>query len=294
VIIDSQVHLWPADTPETPWPTDRASSRTQPGSPLEPPEMLDLMDQIGVDRAVIVPPVWAGDDNAPQIEWCRQTDRLGIMGRFDLWDPNRDRLETWLDQPGMIGIRMSYPRDRGREWITDVDAFAWYWAACERLGIPIMLLIQDPSLLVPIAERHPNLTLILDHLALKFQPGERALRSTEKAFEGFDETLALSKYNNVYVKFSSLPVYTPEEYPYPSMTPYLKLAYDAFGPQHIMWGSDVSRLPQVLFVDGEDAPRDVNLYRDCLNHIKVALDFLSDEDKNWILGDTAATALNWH
>jgi hypothetical protein len=37
----------------------------------------------------------------------------------------------------------------------------------------------------------------------------------------------------------------------------------------------------------------VEFYRDCLNHINIALDFLSADDRNWSLGDTAAKALNW-
>jgi L-fuconolactonase len=293
MIIDSQVHFWTADTPEHPWPTDRPESRTQPGQPMEPAEMFELMEVAGVDRVVIVPPIWAADDNADAVRWCAEyPDKFGIMGRFDLWDADRDRMQRWLEQPGMLGIRTSYPRYRGRDWIEDPEAFAWFWESAQELHIPIMLLVQDATLIGNLAERFPELVLILDHLGLRFRPGGRDTRTPTGAFEGFEETLKIARFPHVNVKFSSLPVYTNEDFPYPSMTPFLKQAYDAFGPQRIMWGSDLTRLNQSTYKDGEDAPRIPQQYVDCLEHVRN-LEFLNEDDKEWILGRTASTLLNW-
>jgi L-fuconolactonase len=62
MITDAQVHIFEADTPEHPWP--REPGRTAPRLPSFSAErMIGAMDAIGVDRAVIVPPVWAGDSN---------------------------------------------------------------------------------------------------------------------------------------------------------------------------------------------------------------------------------------
>jgi L-fuconolactonase len=61
-ITDAQFHMFAADTPERPWPKE---GRTAP--PLKHPgsftaeQMLGAMEAIGVDRAVIVPPAWAGE-----------------------------------------------------------------------------------------------------------------------------------------------------------------------------------------------------------------------------------------
>src|SRR5262249_52519630 len=138
-------------------------------------EMLGAMEAVGVDRAVIVPPAWAGENNAPALAAAsRYPGRFAVMGRLDPYAPDSpERLEHWRGQPNMVGSRMS-----GRWSSTDKQfheafedaAVEWYWAACERLGIPIMLLAgQYAAKLAPIAERHPQLRLILDHLSL--QPG---------------------------------------------------------------------------------------------------------------------------
>ena len=60
MITDAQVHLFPPDTPQRPWPKEPGH-----GAPRVPfytaAQMVGAMDAVGVDRAVIVPPVWAGD-----------------------------------------------------------------------------------------------------------------------------------------------------------------------------------------------------------------------------------------
>jgi L-fuconolactonase len=276
VIVDTQVHLWRADSPEYPWPKDR-NERVQREVPMEPEEILGLMDGAGVDRAIIVPPIWAGDDNKAAIEWCGEyPDRLAIMGRFDLWDLDRERIERWLDQPGMLGIRMSYPRERGAEWLQDVDAFPWFWCAAQRLGIPLMLLAQGAKPLGPIAERYPDLRLIVDHLGLHIIG---AANPDQDPFEDFDDLLALAKYPNIYAKVSSLPTYSQTPYPHPDLTEHLERTVEAFGPQRLMWGSDATRLRNATYLE-------------CLEHIS-ALPFLDDAAKTWILGRTAETVLGW-
>ena len=88
------------------------------------------------------------------------------MGRFDPLAPGwEDRLKTWRDQPYMLGIRMTFRVAPFSGWLEDhtLDDF---WAACERLGIPVMVLVPGiVRMIAPVAERYPNLKLIIDHWA---------------------------------------------------------------------------------------------------------------------------------
>ncbi len=47
----------------------------------------------------------------------------------------------------------------------------------------------------------------------------------------------------------------------------------------MLWGADLSRL--------------TSTYRECLELFQEALDFLSEEDREWILGKALAEVLNW-
>ena len=62
MIVDSQVHIWGANTPERPWPA-RQAVKAQRDIPLQKDELLREMDAAGVNRVVIVPPSWEGERN---------------------------------------------------------------------------------------------------------------------------------------------------------------------------------------------------------------------------------------
>ena len=65
-VVDSQIHIWGANTPERPWPThawDGKPAHPQREEPLGAEETLARMDEAGVARAVLVPPSWEGDRN---------------------------------------------------------------------------------------------------------------------------------------------------------------------------------------------------------------------------------------
>ena len=275
LVTDAQIHLWELDRPDRPWPTDVRSTPHRPHA-FTDEHMLPEMDQAGVDRAVIVPPSWVGENNATALEMAaKHPTRFAVMGRFDTQAPDaRARLEGWLSQPHMLGIRITFNAPR---FVSALEAggFDWFWAACEELGIPLMALFSGPLLdkVPPIAERHPNLTLIIDHM------GRASGATGPAAFADLDNLLRLARYPNVLVKTTSAPSYSEEPYPFRDIHPFLRRIYDAFGPRRLLWGSDITRLR--------------GAYAECLNLFKEALDFLSADDKEWILGKTLATTCNW-
>src|SRR6202030_1203356 len=61
-IVDGQIHIWLASTPENPWPDDGIGQAHIP-RPFSYYELLSRMNEAGVDRVVIVPPSWEGYHN---------------------------------------------------------------------------------------------------------------------------------------------------------------------------------------------------------------------------------------
>ena len=283
LVTDVHVHIYEADTPARPWPHEPGRS----GAPSEHPngfsaeEMLGKMGAVGVDRAVIVPPVWAGEDNTPGLAAAaRYPGRFAVMGRFDPYAPGAaDRLERWLEQPAMIGIRMSgrwgASPMQARDALED-PSLEWYWAACERLGIPIAILAGHAvSMLAPIAQRHPDLRLLVDH------SGTRGGNTTAEALAGLDDLVALARYPRVYVKAGGLPNVSSRPYPFQDVHSYVRGILDAFGARRMVWEADITQLGTK------------NTYAECLRLWQEGLPFLTDEDREWILGGGATEALNW-
>ena len=145
-IVDSQVHLWAADTPDRPWPPGRANQAQKP-YPIDKETLLFQMDLAGVSRIVIVPPSWEGDRNELALEAARSyPDRFAVMGRIALEKPeSRALVADWKKQPGMLGMRFTFHTDLMRPWLTDGTA-DWLWAAAEQYGIPLMVLVPGRSM----------------------------------------------------------------------------------------------------------------------------------------------------
>jgi len=81
------------------------------------------------------------------------------------------------------------------------------------------------------------------------------------------------------VKASALPCYSTEDYPYSSLHPQIRRVVDAFGPERVFWGTDLSHLP---------CP-----YRQALTLFTEELDNLTADEKEWILGRAIAEWLDW-
>jgi predicted TIM-barrel fold metal-dependent hydrolase len=273
-ITDSQVHIWEPDRPGRPWPKPLRNNPQLPGG-FGAHQMLAAMDEAGVDRAIIVPPTWVGDGNETANDVVAQyPQRFAVMGRFDPTAADAEaRMASWLQQPNMLGIRMTFRVSPYHEWLSD-GTLDWFWAAAERYGVPVAcLVVGEPGALQPIAARHPGLTLLVDHMGCNLEP------PPEHAFAAIDELLALAQYPGVFVKVSSAPCFSTQDFPFGDVIPYLKRIYDAFGARRLMWGADLTRLR--------------GTYTQCLAQFTDHLDFLSEDDKEWVLGKTIAEVLNW-
>ena len=172
---------------------------------------MPMMNEAGVDRVCIVPPSWEGDRVDYAIEAAGKfPGRFGIMGRIALGNPqSATLLPTWKEQTGMLGIRVSFTYPQQYEKLSD-GSLDWFWPACEKAGIPLMF--NAPGRMpayARIAERHPQLRLVADHMGLSGDIARANMR--ESAIEA---TAALAKYPNVSVKLSSAPMYSFEPYPW--------------------------------------------------------------------------------
>jgi len=207
-IVDSQVHLWKAESPDWPWVP---GAKPQLPEPFTIERLVPMMDDAGVDRAVIVPPSWPGDRNDYALEAAkRYPDRFAVMGRITLQNPQSAALlPKWKDQPGMLGVRVIFNNDVTIPWLTDGTA-DWLWPAAEKAGVPVMFFAPGRvSMFARIAERHPQLTLIIDHMGLT-----AVMAKDNSIAAAVDQAVALAKYPNVSIKMSSAPNMSLEPYPF--------------------------------------------------------------------------------
>jgi len=277
IIVDAQVHLWKAESEDWKWVP---GTKPQLPEPFTIEKLVPLMDQAGVDRVVIVPPSWPGDRNDYGLEAARRyPDRFAVMGRIPLQNPqSATLLPKWKAQPGMLGVRISLLSDVTIGWLTDGTA-DWFWPAAEKAGLPVMFLVPGQlSTFARIAERHPQLTLIIDHMGLNSSSRTARITAIPTAI---DQAIALAKYPNVGIKLSGAPGNSLEPYPFRDMTVYLQRLFDAYGPERCYWGTDITN----SFAKAT--------YRQRVTHFTEELSFLSESDKDWVMGRAILARLKW-
>jgi predicted TIM-barrel fold metal-dependent hydrolase len=269
-IVDAQIHLWGSGLPSN------LAHRQVTAFPTE--EAVGLMDEGGVDAAVIHPPGWDAGATAMAFAAVRTyPGRFAIMGALPLDRPeSRALVADWRNQPGMLGLRYGFLQEPLRGWLED-GTLDWLWAAAEHAGVPIALLATDSLPAVGrIAERHPGLRLTIDHLGGK---GGNTTLKDAAAMTHMPALLALAKYPNVAVKATGVPWYSSEPYPFPAMHPFVRQVYDAFGPQRLFWGTDITKMPCS--------------WRQCVTMFTEELPWLSDPDKALIMGQAVCAWWGW-
>jgi predicted TIM-barrel fold metal-dependent hydrolase len=268
-IIDAQVHIWS----KTVVPTSGLHRKVEK---VTAEEMLDDMDEAGVDAALIHPPAgWDPDSNALAVEAARKyPDRFAVMGQFALDRPeNRQLVQGWRNQPGMMGLRWSLLTEADQKHLYD-GSLDWLWPAAEKEGLPIAMM---GGLFLPkfreIAERHPNLKMILDHCGLN-RRGQDA-----EAFIHLDELVALAKLPNVAVKATGAPHYSTESYPFRNIQDGLHRIFDAYGPERMFWGTDITRMPCS--------------YRQCVTFFTEELPWLKGRELEDVMGRGLCEWIGW-
>ena len=272
LICDSQVHIWAANTPDRPWAAGAKAHRPEP---LGHEELVKQMDAAGVDRVVIVPPAVDADRNDLALAAVKaHPGRFAVMGKISETDPKSpERLAKWRSTPGMLGLRFNFKRAPGALAGGGTD---WVWGVAEKAGVPIYVGVThgDVQVIDAIAEKHPGLKLIFDHMALASGAKEET-----GGFKDFDKLLVAARRPNIAVKVSAVPCYSNAPYPHKNLHTYVKKVYDAFGPQRMLWGSDMTRLP--------------GTYRQCVTMFTEEMKWLSSQDLEWIMGRALCDWLGW-
>ena len=268
LIVDGQVHIWSQGLP-----TNRAHRQITSYSSAD---LLAEMDAGGVNAAVIHPPGWDPDSGQVALDAARaHPDRLAILGNFPLDRPeSRELVAGWKDQPGMAGLRFTFQQPHQQTWLTD-GTMDWLWPAVAEAGIPVALAAGNFLPAVgQVADAHPGVRLIVDHFG---RPGGQ---QGGGVWDSLPDLLALASRPNVAVKATGAPSYSAQDYPFADIHGYLRQVYDAFGPERMFWGTDITRMP---------CP-----WAQCVSLFTEELPWLSDADKELIMGRALCNWLGWN
>lgn len=265
IIVDAQVH---------PWSIGESTGHHR-RDPIDNAVLLREMAAAGVDRVVLVPPLWDPQGNAYALSMALHAPgRFSVMGLIDPTAADAaELLLRWHDTPGMRGVRFLLNTPERLQPLHDGRCEP-LWAIAQEQNIPVAILAPGQlEQIGAIAQRYPGLKIIVDHLAVpRGAVGPRALQH-------WPELLALAALPNIHVKAVGVGDYALDPYPFASLEAPLRQVFDAFGAERVIWGSDLSRLHHP--------------YVHCVQHFQQHLPFLDAPALARVMGQNILQLLEW-
>ena len=273
MLVDTHVHVWEIDPPRYPVGPTAPTWNTYPDEPGTADELLAEMDEHGVDWTVLVQTSWSTWDNGYVADCAaRFPDRLVGHGLIDPQDAgNAAQVRYWAKERGLAGFRfhpMYYPDEK--ILLTAQNGPMWEELAALDAIIQFHLRAEQADQIAVIAQRYPHLILILDHLGYPQVDDETA----------YQPVVDLARYDNIYVKLSDVSGHSRQDYPHADVHPFIARVVAAFGAGRMIWGTGYPGHHRVKH-NWPPLAQEIRL-------IRAGLPFLSEDDKERILGRTAA------
>lgn len=231
-IIDAHLHIWDIDVGPYTWLT-RAPAVLNRTYSLD--DCADERAALGIDGVVLVQ---ADDDpidtDAMFAAANASAEVLGVVAHLPLHQPEAAaaRLAELCTRSQLAGIRTLIHIQPDADWVLRPD-FGEGLGLVERAGLPFDLVTSRPRHLdhvVPLSERFPDLTFVIDHLGGLPIEGDpvRWRRQLEAAASN----------PRVNAKLSGL--YGPDQTALTDeqLRPWVMAALEVFGPERLMIGSD--------------------------------------------------------
>lgn len=267
--IDAHVHVWTDDTEKYPLAKGFTKADMKPAT-FTPEDLFAHARPLGVARIVLIQMSYYGYDNRYMLDAMQA--HPGVFSGVAVIDPQNRPAATMrgLKQQGVRGFRIVSDGKDAARWL-DGDAMAAMWrtAAEEKLA---MCHLVNPDALPSVdrmCARFPDTPVVIDHFArigMKGPIDEKDLANLCR----------LARHKQTAVKISAFYALGRKKAPYDDLAAMTRRLFDAFGPRRLMWATDCPFQVQ-----------DGHTYADSLALVKDRLDFLTAEDKTWLLRRTA-------
>jgi predicted TIM-barrel fold metal-dependent hydrolase len=268
--IDAHVHVWTPDTQAYPIAEGFTQSDLAPPS-FTPEELFAHAKPNGVDRIVLIQMSFYKTDNHYMLDsMARFPGVFGGVAIIDHEAPDAVAQMKALKAKGVRGFRLYTDKKNAESWLQS-DTMKKMWAAGADEGLAMCLLANPDALpaVHALCKAFPKTPVVIDHFArlgMKGPPAEADLENLVK----------LADFETVHVKTSAFYALGAKKAPYTDLAPMIRRLRDTYGANRLMWATDCP------YQVGEG-----HTYADSITLIRDRLDFLSAEDKNWILRGTA-------
>lgn len=269
--IDAHVHVWTPDTAHYPLATGYKKEDMKPAS-FTPEELFKHSKPAGVDRINLIQMSFYGFDNSYMLDMmAMHADVFVGTAVIDPLAKEPERLMTELAKKKVRAFRIhpALSKQPAERWLQP-EGYAKMFDAGARNHQAMSCLINPDALpeLDRMCRRFVETPVIIDHLCRIGADG--TIRDAD-----VDALCAMAKHKKVLVKVGAFYALGKKKPPYTDLAPMIQKVVKAFGPNRCMWESDCPF--QVV----------EHKYQESIDLVRKHLDFLSDDDRDWLLRRTA-------
>jgi predicted TIM-barrel fold metal-dependent hydrolase len=270
--IDAHVHVWTPDTAHYPLAAGYRREDMQPRS-FTPEDLFKHTRPAGVNRINLIQMSFYGFDNRYMLDMMAlHKDVFVGTAVIDphAKAPEREMRELAKRRVRAFRIHPRLSRQPAARWL-EPPGYAAMFAAGAKHNLAMSCLIDPDALpeLDRMCKRYPETPVIIDHLCRIGVDG--TIREADvKAL------CAMAQHKRVMVKVGAFYALGKKQAPYTDLAPLIQAVVKAFTPRRCMWESD--------------SPFQVerpHTYRDSIDLVRTRLNFLTAEDRDWLLRRTA-------
>lgn len=231
MIVDAHQHFWDPARGDYGWLTpDKPICRLFGTQDLRP-----LLVETGVDATILVQAAPTVAETDYMLGIARKTPWiLGVVGWIDLLAPDApDEVRRRAEDPHFLGVRPMLQDLADSRWILQPGLNAALHAiAAEGLVFDALILPHQIAVITELAQRHPQLSIMLDHAAKPRLGDADAMLAWAKDME------ALAAMPNLACKVSGLLTELTASGSRDDVERAVGVLFHLFGPQRLVWGSD--------------------------------------------------------
>jgi L-fuconolactonase len=231
MLIDAHQHFWNLADRTGHWPPAALAAIYRDFGPAD---LQPELERCGVTGTVLVQSLPTIADTHYLLEIARRTPFvLGVVGWVDLLTADApEQIEALAQHPKLKGLRPMLQDLPDTQWITN-PALSPALHAMQTQGLVFDALVLPRHLpaLQTMAQRHPSLSIVIDHAA---KP-EIALARLEPWRTHLE---ALASQPQVHCKLSGLLTEAGARLNAQALGPYVDHVLKVFGARRVIWGSD--------------------------------------------------------
>jgi len=278
--IDAHSHIWTSDTERFPLVEGLTKKDLAPPS-FTDDELMAIARPEGVSRVVLIQhSVYHLFDNSYCIDAVRRhPSRFRVVGMVDDHQPETGKRMKELLEQGVTGFRITpfIRKENPQAWLTTAGMREmWKTAATTRQAMCCLIGPEDLPAVAKMCQANPETPVVIDHFARIGMDGE--LRQEDIA-----NLCALQRYPHTKVKVSAFYALGKKKPPHLELAPMIKRLYEVFGPQRLMWASDAP-----YQIQGD------NNYSASIGLVRDKCEFLTADDREWLLGKSAEETFFFH